>query len=32
MGSNLDRFRQLPLSEEAKRRILYDNAVRLFNL
>jgi hypothetical protein len=32
MKSNLDRFCQLPLSAEAKRKILYDNAVRLFKL
>lgn len=32
MRANLDRFCQLPLSEEAKRRILYDNALRLFPL
>lgn len=32
MKANLDRFCQLPLSAEAKQRILYDNAVRLFRL
>lgn len=32
MRSNLDRFCRLPLSEEAKQRILYGNAVKLFNL
>ncbi len=30
MGSNLEKFCQLPLSAEAKRKILYDNAARLF--
>ena len=32
MRANLDRFCQLPLSEEAKRRILYENASKLFPL
>jgi predicted TIM-barrel fold metal-dependent hydrolase len=32
MRTNLDRFCQLPLSAEAKQRILYDNAVKLFGL
>ena len=32
MKSNLDRFCQLPLSADAKRKILYDNAARLFKL
>jgi len=32
MKTNLDRFCQLPLSAEAKRKILYDNAARLFGL
>lgn len=32
MKANLDRFCQLPLSAEAKQKILYDNAVRLFRL
>lgn len=32
MKANLDRFCQLPLSAEAKQRILYDNAARLFRL
>ncbi len=30
MGSNLEKFCQLPLSIEAKQKILYDNAARLF--
>jgi len=30
MGSNLKQFCQLPLSAEAKQKILYDNAARLF--
>jgi hypothetical protein len=30
MGSNLAKFLELPLSEDAKRKILYDNAARLF--
>ncbi len=32
LRANLDRFCQLPLSAEAKQRILYDNAARLFRL
>jgi predicted TIM-barrel fold metal-dependent hydrolase len=32
MRPNLDQFCQLPLSDDAKKRILYDNAVKLFNL
>lgn len=32
MGANLERFCRLPLSEPAKHRILYDNAVDLFGL
>ncbi|MFQ5777610.1 MAG: amidohydrolase family protein [Terriglobia bacterium] len=32
MRANVERFCQLPLSAEAKRRILYDNAARLFHL
>jgi hypothetical protein len=30
MRQNVDQFRALPLSEPAKRAILYDNAARLF--
>ncbi|MFQ5662771.1 MAG: amidohydrolase family protein [Terriglobia bacterium] len=32
MRANLERFCQLPLSAEAKQRILYENAARLFRL
>ncbi len=32
MKNNLDRFCQLPLSADATRKILYDNAARLFGL
>ncbi|MEE8201707.1 MAG: amidohydrolase family protein [Candidatus Acidoferrales bacterium] len=32
MKANLERFCRLPLSAEAKQKILYDNAVRLFGL
>jgi predicted TIM-barrel fold metal-dependent hydrolase len=32
MRPNLDQFCQLPLSEDARQRILYDNAIKLFNL
>ena len=31
MRQNIDQFLQLPLSETARRRILYDNAVRVFD-
>ncbi len=30
VGANLDKFRQLPLSDEIKRKILRENALRLF--
>lgn len=32
MGANLEKFMDLPLSEDARRRILWDNAARLFDL
>lgn len=32
MRPNLDRFLELPLSEEAKRKILYENAKRIFGI
>ena len=32
MRANVERFCQLPLSAEAKQRILYDNAAQLFRL
>ena len=32
MGENLQRFLELPLADDSKRKILYDNASRLFRL